>query len=348
MLMADRRTDKVGKIIYIFRISMIVSIILFLGLSSAWGRQLKSIGSRECKANGRVVNAGDRFLAAGSQLCPGDRINPVNGRTVSALCYLNGKLLDFKQSKIFDASDECSLPQKKAKLCTGLNPSGCNNTKSPHEDQDIPTLISPYGSSMLSSRPKISWYAVSNAISYTVIVSSYEFYWEKTVDKTVTTLPYPKEQKELKLGNTYNFTVIANKNKSLASSEPLVIIVLPEKEQNEIKQRVQHINELNLPPDEAAIFDLHAIYMSRNLLNEAIEALEARVAAGSQNPTLYRVLADRYLEAWLPNEALRNYNVANELAKRSRNLDELAKVQQGVNLVEFYNHPPTRINPAQK
>ncbi|MBW4676572.1 MAG: hypothetical protein KME52_21925 [Desmonostoc geniculatum HA4340-LM1] len=111
---------------------------------------------------------------------------------------------------------------------------------------------------------------------------------------------------------------------------------------------MKQVNELALPPDEAAIWDKDAVYMSRSLLNETIETLKAREAAGSQNPTLYRVLADRYLEAWLPREALREYTLAAQLAKSTNNLDELARVKEGLKIISFYNQPPTSTNPAQK
>jgi len=318
---------------------MTVSMILLLGCSSAWGRQVKSVARRECKANGRVASPGDRFLTAGSPLCPGDRINPVNGHTtVMALCYLNGKILDFKQSKIFDAPDECVLPKEKVELCTGLNPSRCKNTRGSGEEQNVPTLISPYGSSMLSTRPPISWSAVSKATSYTVVVSGYEFYWETTVDKTITTLSYPEEEKELQFGNTYKFTVLANVGDTpTSSSEPLVVSVLTQEEQNAIAQRVKQINKLGLHPDEAAISDLDAIYMSRNLLNETIETLKALVSKRSQNPAVYRLLAERYLEAWLPNEALREYAKAAQLAKSTGNSNELNRVQEGLKIIECYH-----------
>ncbi|RCJ32294.1 hypothetical protein A6770_41225 [Nostoc minutum NIES-26] len=192
--------------------------------------------------------------------------------------------------------------------------------------------------SMLSTRPVISWYGVAAATSYTVIVKGYKFYWEKTVDKAITSLPYPQEQNQLQFGNTYNFTVLANIGETpISSSEPLVVSVLPQEEQDTITQTVKQVNELALSPDEAAISDLDAVYMSKSLLNETIETLKARVAAGSQNPTVYRVLADRYLEAWLPKEALREYTKAAQLAKSTNNLNELARVEEGLKIIDWYN-----------
>ncbi len=70
-------------------------------------------------------------------------------------------------------------------------------------------------------------------------------------------------------------------------------------------------------------------------------------ATPSRNPTLYRVLGDRYLRAWLTNEAKRQYTKAFEIAKSSNNSKELQKAQEGLKMVKFYNQLPTRRNGAQ-
>ncbi|MCC5612325.1 hypothetical protein LC612_37795, partial [Nostoc sp. CHAB 5834] len=71
------------------------------------------------------------------------------------------------------------------------------------------------------------------------------------------------------------------------------------------------------------------------LLDESIKTLIARVMAGSQNPTLYRLLGDRYLGALLPEEAEQTYTIAAQLALSSANTDELNKVQSGLKLVKW-------------
>ena len=63
------------------------------------------------------------------------------------------------------------------------------------------------------------------------------------------------------------------------------------------------------------------------------------MAAGSRNPTLYRTLGDRYLEAWLPEEARREYTTAAQLAQSSGSLDELEKVQEQLKLLDIMQQP---------
>ncbi len=95
---------------------------------------------------------------------------------------------------------------------------------------------------------------------------------------------------------------------------------------------------LNLLPDEAAFLDLDTVYMSKRLLNETINTLKKRVVAGSSNPTLYRILGDRYLEAWLPDEAHREYTMAAQLAQSSGSLEDVLKVEAGQKLCQSPDH----------
>ncbi|WP_225226312.1 hypothetical protein [Komarekiella delphini-convector] len=111
--------------------------------------------------------------------------------------------------------------------------------------------------------------------------------------------------------------------------------MLPQSDAKQILDAVKQIKSLKLPPDEAAFLDLDAIFMSRRLLNETIETLKIRKAAGSQNPVLYRTLGDRYVEARLPEEAYREYTIAVQLAQSNGNLDELEKVQERLKLIQI-------------
>ncbi|MHC5916811.1 MAG: hypothetical protein ACYTXE_38875, partial [Nostoc sp.] len=216
---------------------------------------------------------------------------------------------------------------------TPLNQNGCPVTKGSGEDQDSVKLITPYGNILLNTRPTISWRPVKNATSYTVDITSYEFHWQTEVEST--TLPYPKGQQELPYGGAYTITVTANQgNSSVGSPGSLVVHVLPESDVRQVLEEVNHIKKLGLSPDEAAFLDLDIVYMSKGFLNETINTLKARVAAGSKNPTLFRVLGDRYLDAWLPDEAFREYKKAEWLAKSSGNSNELAQVQSRLKLMK--------------
>lgn len=355
MLTFQNSTSAIVKKIFTVQVVALASIstVVVSISNSAWG-QSQLIALRQCKnVDGKVISSGDRYLPAGSPLCPGDQIHPDNGATVIVICYLNRKILYISQNNFSDAANKCvpsQVTEADKYRCTNLKPQNCPTTlKGPDDDNSVPRprLISPYisGGRILTTRPSISWRAVPGATSYTIEMEGNNVNWQIQVNNTV--LPYPKEQSQLKIGSTYKITVLAYKGNSLISYAPLVISILPEKEQLEIGSLVKQIDELKIPPDEAAVKDLDTIYMSKNLVNESIETLKARVEAGSKNPEIYRVLADRYLEAGLPDKAFSEYTTAIILAKSSNNLKELSKVQFGLKLWEFItNYQRARTVPS--
>jgi tetratricopeptide (TPR) repeat protein len=151
----------------------------------------------------------------------------------------------------------------------------------------------------------------------------------------------------MQFGNAYKITILAKQNSSAIKASVAAVNLLPQQDAQQVMGIVKQINNLGIPKDEAAFLDLDRVYMAKNLLNETIETLKSQVKAGSQNPALYRVLGDRYLEAGLPEEAKREYIRATTLAKRVDNSAELAKAQAGLQRVALYSQLPTKINGDQ-
>lgn len=291
---------------------------------------------------GRIISKGDKRFEVGSLICKGDKLEVLNGGSVELLCFSSGKFLKLPSGTI--PLDKCAESQQASSPCNPSNTDGCRIQKGGTEGSDEPTIISPYSTSTLNSRPEIIWTAVKGATSYKVKVKSYEFGWEKVVNQT--RLAYPSDEKEFQPGTPYTIDVFAYIDGEAFSYDETFVDVLSVASQEQIAQKIKRIKDLGLPPDET-ILDIDAIYTAENLLNETIEMLKTATATNSQNPTLYRVLGDRYLKAKLPKEAKSEYLTASELAKSSNNSKELQKAQSGLKLVEFYNQLPTRRNPPQ-
>lgn len=328
------------------KVSITASILLTLQGYTAWG-QPKSVTKSLC-ANPvmRVYTAGDSYFPIGSLLCEGDRIHlKDNGVKVEALCFLNQNFVQLTSGLI--TSEKCRKPAANIEnRCTFQTLKNCPRTRGDGEPENQPIILSPYGNVLLSRTPVFSWHPVPGVTSYKVYLTGYNLDWQFQTNDTK--LLYPPDQAELQYGIAYKFTVLALKGEEVINSESSVIYVLPEKQVKDILEKVQKVNALGLPPDEAAYLDLDAVYMSKGLLNETIENMNARIAEGSQNPTLYRVLGDRYLQAWLPQEAKRAYTKAIELSQSSGNISEMVIAQDRVaKLIESYSQLPTRINAAQ-
>lgn len=321
------------KVKVIGRSSAIALMLVFLDWSSAVCQQL-SVTARNtiptrCEPIGRVLSEGDRHFAAGSLICKGDRLQ--SSTTVDVLCYLNRRILTLASGTVLSEDDRCVPQARKVQPCSTSNRNNCPKPKGPGEGDNNPAIVSPYDNALLNGRPLLSWYAVAGANSYTVQVSGKGVNWQKIV--TGNTLVYPDSQPTMQFGNAYRITIVANGGDSPISASSSVFNLLPESEARQVMDYVKRINSLNLPKDEAAYLDLDSIYMAKNLLTETIATLEARVEAGSQNPAIYRVLGDRYLEAGLPDCAKPEYEMATKLAQTSDNLIELAKAQAGLKLV---------------
>ncbi|WP_341531750.1 hypothetical protein WKK05_39245 (plasmid) [Nostoc sp. UHCC 0302] len=294
-----------------------------------------------CDPIGRLIDKGDKRFDAKSLICEKESIEVLNGGTIRFFCYSSGKILKLSSGVV---SDKCPKAESISANCNRDHVVGCFRPKGGTEESDEPTIISPYSTATLNPRPEITWTPVKGATSYKVQAKSFEFGWEKVVNQT--RLAYPSDEKEFQPGGIYTIYVFAYKDGKILNYDSSPVNLLHTALQEEIAQNIKRIKELKLPSDET-VLDTDAIYAAENLLNETIEMLKTATATPSRNPTLYRVLGDRYLMAWLPNEAKPQYTKALELAKSSNNSKELEKAQEGLKMVDFYNQLPTRRNGAQ-
>jgi hypothetical protein len=295
-----------------------------------------------CEAIGRIVEKGDKQFEVKSLICEGDKIELLEGSSIEFFCFSSGSILDLSSGAI--PSDKCTTTDPSSSSCNPNNIHVCLIRKGGTGEEDEPTIIYPYTSSLMKTRPDIAWRSVPGATSYKVRVKGYEFEWEKIVDENRIT--YPPEEKELAFDQAFNISVIAYRKNSPPTADSFVVNLFSEKEIKLLLDIVKQINSLGLPQDEAAL-DIDAVYAFRGFLDESLEILNKAVTAGSKNPTIYRVLGERYFEAGLPHEAKRQYLTASELAKKSNNSSELKKVKKGLKIIEFYNQLPTSKKGAQ-
>lgn len=331
----------------IVRSATIALILLFFNCSNALSQPRpirRDVKQLNCSQPiGRVLNTSDRYLKKGSLLCPESWLHPHKGAKVKVLCYRNRKVIWLGSGVV---SSKCVPPsqQQQAQQCTPINRANCPKRKGPGKQRNVPTLLIPYSSAVLNVRPDLSWAAVAGATRYKVQFSGDGVNWETMVSGT--TLSYPKEQPPMGYGNVYKVSVIAYGDAPITYSSS-VLIVSPVDEAQQVRATVKEIKALNLPPDEIA-FDLDILFRGQNLLTEAIDTLKLRVEAGSQEPFIYRILGDRYLEAGLPDSAKQEYTKAAQLAQKADDAAELAKAHEGLKRAALYSQLPTRTKGDQK
>lgn len=332
MVIAPESTAKRVKKAFKYQFLSIASILLFSSFSSIMG-QAKSVAKsnsqeQTCKVVAKVLS-GDINWAFGSKLCQEDKVYPVNGHKVEVLCYLSGKILHLTSGTI---GEHCSSrSQRQNQNCTLRDGRTCIKPKGPGEDENAPTLITPYGLVILNMNPTLSWSATPLATSYIVQVEGKGVSWSVVVEKTQ--LPYPKEQPAMQPGNVYNVNIIANQaDEPIAASASVVLIASSDKMQ-QIANTINRLQNFNQSQDELTI-DIDRVYEAHNLVNESINLLKARTEGGTKNPTIYRLLGDRYLEAYLASAAVSAYSTATKLAEKENNAEELAKAEAGAKIAE--------------
>lgn len=276
---------------------------------------------------GRLLSGGDRNKKKGSLIFPGDRLDPT-GETVKVLCYLNRKVLKLGKGKVDDDPNKCVKPPIEINKCDATSRNYCPKPKITRENAQKPIVLVPYSYIVLSLRPSISWYRVQGADNYIVFLKGRGSNWSK---KTKTnTLLYPNQSAPMQFGNVYNLSVIAKKGNVPLTASSTILVVLSKSEAQLIQASVTQIRNLKLSPDQEAR-DLQTVFRSKHLLTQAIQVLKKRIDAGTNNPTLHRLLGDCYLEARFPEKAKSLYTNAFKLAQKANNPTEQAMAQTGIN-----------------
>lgn len=302
------------------KIFLLASIIYIQTIAGAWGQG----SSSNCKPVGRVLSGGDRNLVAGSLLCQGDRLNPLPGKNVQVLCFLQSRVLSFIGLK--SLASRCQPPQTGIRRCPGNSNSICWKPRG--DGASAITLNRPYGSLIVDNRPLIAWTPVQGATRYLVEVHGNGISWQRQVQQE--SLPYPADQPALAAGNAYEVGITAYSSTKPLAAESFTLNLLSLKEEKEVDRLVDQVKSWNLPPDELALLDLDSIYYGRGLMDKTITQLRERCKDGTNDPAVYRLLGDRLLEAGSEKEAKDAYRNALQLALRSQDTLEIANARAGL------------------
>ncbi|MEM7714067.1 MAG: hypothetical protein AAF349_10930 [Cyanobacteria bacterium P01_A01_bin.68] len=307
---------------------ILTSFILtfFVNPSTAHHQNNQNKKLSEADSIGRLLSANDLHKKQGDFIFPGDRINPIEGK-VKILCYLNHKVLLLGKG-VVDEPNKC-VDTNQIEECINNPRSRCSKTRNLNS-QTIP-ILKPHGRVILNSRPLISWQKIPTATSYTIKLHGRGVKW--STQTTNTTLSYPELETAMKPGNTYQLSVIANKHKSPFKATSIVLFLLSDSQIKEIKNTHYQIRSFNLSPDQQAR-DFDSIFMSKSLIDPSINILTKRIHARTNDPTLYRLLGDRYLQSGLLQKAKLMYLKAVTLAKKNNKLKEYQLAQDRINRLE--------------
>lgn len=262
--------------------------------------------------------------AFGAELHHGDQLRPGDGASAIVLC---------------DGITTWAVP---AGVPSGLT-NGCPQPREPvllrgesliggtrgGDDPLIPYIISPRATRLLTLTPTLRWNAVEGATSYTVNLQGGDLDWTREVADTE--IVYPADEPALESNTWYSMIIMADNGES-SEAEGVVGLgfsPLPPEEIGRVQSVADKLPPLNLSEDAAALA-LAQLYTGNGLLSEAIEILEARVAAGNPPAAIYRALGYIYKQVGLLLQAEIHYLSAIDLTEQTNDLEGLAEAQAGL------------------
>ena len=222
---------------------------------------------------------------------------------------------------------------------TSRRPGAPNPSRGPF-DTALPYVIGPRNTALLTAdRLTLRWHPVANATQYQVTITGRGVNWT-----TIVTQPEVTYSGAATFQPSYSYNVVIRANSGLSSftSNRVGFTVLPPAEVAQVSRQVNQVKTSNLQPDVEAIAlaliyggyehsdrDRHSYALNQLALN----VLQERIDAGTNNIQIYLLQADTYLTIGLPLAARERYLKALALATASNLLEPQAQSQMGLGLV---------------
>lgn len=311
-----------------------VAGFLLVGLFTA--TSLPSLANeRDCQSIGRILTSSSLSLQPGQLICAGD---PPPRAKLTLFCATTGRIQAAQPGiRLEDQGCLASVPAEIRCPGTLL----CKRPKG-GQDQAL-SITAPLGTSLLRSPAQLHWLPSTDAQSYLVQVEGPGLQWQRPAKGTA--LDYPVDVAPLQPGQTYRITIIAvdSQGTPLAGRTKALSIVTLDRAQ-QIQITAQQLQQLPVDPDELAAIDLKGLYLSQGLAEEAIAALESRVATGTQNSVVYQALGQTYARVGNAPKAIAAYQRAIELAQNRGQLDSQRQLETELKqlIVAWQSEPASR------
>lgn len=281
------------------------------------------------RQNGRIVRP-----SSGTPIYPGDKLRTAqNGQVMLQCADLGIKSIAPSENQL----NSCLLAKEKSKADCSADLIKCpdrGEDKIVWNNAPIPYIISPRRTKLLGNKPILRWNPVAGATSYklSILENKAKLNWEMTVNGTEAV--YPGEP-VLKPGFKYRLIVEANtgvSSESLLGEGDTEFRLLDEKEVEGVKEAVRAIGQ-QVPNAAAKKIATSNLYLSTNLIAEAIETLESLPKSGIETPPIYRTLGDLHREKLqLMPQAESYYLKAIGIAKPD-DIEELTEAHYGLGQV---------------
>lgn len=314
---------------------LLANLVFFSPIAVSIGWSEPALANNRClDPVGRIYESNNAGVPKGKLLCVNERLQLVQSGAIPNIrvfCFASGQYKTFSNSVIVSSFRGCEPPKQARPLrfCPGDSAMLCETPKGTTSAQVGLRLVQPFGRAVLTTPNVLTWVPVATANRYLVQVERDGAAWQRMVTQASVPLP-PNEQWQT--GSAYTVTIAAYSSQGvLLSARKSVINRLTAEAAQDVAAKVNQIQRLEgSDPDEIAAVDLTNLYLSQGLLGEAQRVLDRRVQARTQNPIVYRVLGDLYLQARLPQQAKSYYEKAIQLASVKKQEAELVAARSGL------------------
>ncbi|HIK09137.1 MAG TPA: tetratricopeptide repeat protein [Oscillatoriaceae cyanobacterium M33_DOE_052] len=304
--------------------SIMVSCVLTAAPATAasLGKILTATGQVSIK---RVGWSSYQPAAVGTSLDNGDLILPAAGSQVTLQCT-NGTRQPVPSGTASGVANICPPP-------SSGNSDGTRGDAIAGIDTNIPYLISPRRTHLLSPTPTIRWNAVTGANSYRLRVRGAGVDWKTEVPTNE--VVYSGET-PLQPGQYYLITIITDTGAN-SNDDPgmqLGFTILDDSQKATLQAELTELSQQQLGQPAQTIAQAE-LYRKYQLNAQAIETLEAAINSNQATETIYFNLAALYEEIQLTQSAINNYLLAFQIASESA--DIITKTEAAEKLAKIYS-----------
>jgi hypothetical protein len=249
-----------------------------------------------------------------------DRLQLGTGASATVRCS-NLKHWKVPPGKVSRIAEGCP-----PRVATRIASSSTSTTPTRGNDPNIPYILSPRHTAILTPLPLIQWHPVPGVKRYIVEVTGMGISWETQVNQSkVVYAGLPLRPGGYQIFVTTDNGVFSRRDK------PIEFTLLSDVEAEQIKAEVENLQQQPLNVEAKAIA-LAYLYWRRNLNALAIETLEGFVQQGNLTASSYQLLGEIYQRVGLPQLARDRFSTA--LTKVGDNLEGQASIQASLGEID--------------
>lgn len=293
------------------QIVCIGSIYFFLSFS------LPSVGNKNNKRSCRgsayaaVISSAESSLKAGDIICANDNLSLA--KPIMVFCEESAKRIVISKSSDLT---KCTSENTNIRPCTQASQTLCSNLNR-GGDTAKPLLISPYGQTIVETKPSLKWHPIQNATRY--VIHIWDSHSERFFSTITPQMSWPGEESALVKGSTYQVAIRAYDKIKLLRTNYAILALLTSEDSKKVISSLLSIEKIVNP--EERILLTFSTYNNFDLVNDKIMYLES-VKLRYNLPIIHRLLGYTYELAGFTGKAIYEYRQAILLADKFKDIPE--------------------------